>query len=57
MPNEPRIKDSYQREYYETHGRPMLLDYINAELKKQVLYYKDISNVTCHQVNLLDLLS
>ncbi|EFX84013.1 hypothetical protein DAPPUDRAFT_187801 [Daphnia pulex] len=35
MPNEPRIKDSYQREYYETHGRPLLLEYINAELKKQ----------------------
>ncbi|XP_032796111.2 galactose-1-phosphate uridylyltransferase [Daphnia magna] len=35
MPNEPRIKDLYQREYYETHSRPLLLDYVNAELKKQ----------------------
>ena len=46
MPNEPRIKDVYQREYYEAHGRPLLLDYVNAELKKQV--YK-----TCYQVNFI----
>lgn len=35
MPNEPRIKDVHQRDYYERHGRPMLLDYVNAELIKQ----------------------
>ena len=46
MPNEPRIKDVYQREYYEAHGRPLLLDYVNTELKKQV--YK-----TCYQVNFI----
>jgi UDPglucose--hexose-1-phosphate uridylyltransferase len=35
-PNEPRIKDIHQLEYYEKHGRPLLLDYANAEIKKQV---------------------
>lgn len=48
MPNEPRIKDVYQREYYETHGRPLLLDYVNAELKKQVyISSKLVSSLLC----------
>ena len=36
MPNEPRIKDIHQLEYYHKHGRPLLLDYVKAELVKQV---------------------
>jgi len=35
IPNEGRIKDIHQREYFEKHGRPMLLDYVNAELEKK----------------------
>lgn len=37
MPNEPRIKDIHQRAYYERHGSPLLVDYVNAELIKQAL--------------------
>ena len=36
IPNEGRIKDIHQREYFQRHKRPMLLDYVNAELEKQV---------------------
>lgn len=36
IPNEGRIKDIHQREYFEKHGRPMLLDYVNAEIEKKV---------------------
>lgn len=36
LPNEPRIKDEKQRDYYTNHGRPMLLDYVNRELEKNV---------------------
>lgn len=32
IPNEPRIKDFYQRSYYEQYGRPLLMDYISKEM-------------------------
>ena len=35
MPNEPRIKDSHQLDYFTKHGSPLLLDYVNAELIKK----------------------
>ncbi|XP_066152167.1 probable galactose-1-phosphate uridylyltransferase isoform X2 [Euwallacea fornicatus] len=35
MPNEPRIKDQNLRKYYEKHGKPLLKDYVERELKKQ----------------------
>ncbi|XP_075217963.1 galactose-1-phosphate uridylyltransferase isoform X2 [Lycorma delicatula] len=35
IPNEPRIKDIYQKSYYETHGRPLLMDYVDKELQKK----------------------
>uniref|UniRef100_T1IWR3 Galactose-1-phosphate uridylyltransferase n=1 Tax=Strigamia maritima TaxID=126957 RepID=T1IWR3_STRMM len=35
LPDEPRIKDKMQLEYYRKHGRPLLLDYIEIELKKK----------------------
>lgn len=46
MPNEPRIKDTYQREYFESHGRPLLLDYVKAELKKQVDWVSNFKLLT-----------
>lgn len=36
LPNEPRIKDINQREYLEKYGRPMLMDYVERELKAKV---------------------
>ncbi|XP_001943396.2 probable galactose-1-phosphate uridylyltransferase [Acyrthosiphon pisum] len=36
LPNEPRIKDINQREYLEKHGRPMLMDYVDRELKAKI---------------------
>lgn len=45
MPNEPRIKDIHQRDYYEKHGRPLLVDYVNAELKKQVCQLHETNNI------------
>ncbi|XP_071794735.1 galactose-1-phosphate uridylyltransferase-like [Asterias amurensis] len=35
MPNEPRIKDRTQREYYKTHGTPMLVEYAKMEAEKK----------------------
>lgn len=32
LPNEPRVKDVNQREYFEKYGRPMLMDYMAREL-------------------------
>ncbi|XP_003748239.1 probable galactose-1-phosphate uridylyltransferase [Galendromus occidentalis] len=34
LPNEPRIKDRCQRAYFEKHGRPLLVDYLQRELAK-----------------------
>ncbi|CAI6362214.1 unnamed protein product [Macrosiphum euphorbiae] len=36
LPNEPRIKDINQREYLEKYGRPMLMDYVDRELKAKI---------------------
>ena len=36
MPNEPRIKDRTQREYYKTYGTPMLVEYAKMEAEKKV---------------------
>nr|KAG5699546.1 hypothetical protein BaRGS_033742 [Batillaria attramentaria] len=35
LPNELAIKDRTQRQYMEKHGKPMLVDYLEKELKKQ----------------------
>lgn len=35
-PNEPRIKCKNQRIYYEKYKRPMLMDYVEKELKNEV---------------------
>ncbi|GMR43432.1 hypothetical protein PMAYCL1PPCAC_13627, partial [Pristionchus mayeri] len=34
LPNLPQRKDDNQRKYYEKHGRPLLVDYIEKEEKK-----------------------
>ena len=43
MPNSARTKDRTQREYYEKHGSPMLVDYTKKELVNKVrlarIYY------------------
>ena len=43
LPNEAVKEDSNQRAYFEKHGKPMLLDYVEKELAQQarVLYAND----------------
>ena len=36
MPNEPRVKDHYQRQYLAKYARPLLMDYLDQELQKKV---------------------
>ncbi|MCL4130019.1 UNVERIFIED_CONTAM: hypothetical protein GTU68_038124 [Idotea baltica] len=36
MPNEPRIKDLNQKEYYDKYNRPMLIDYVANEIENKV---------------------
>jgi UDPglucose--hexose-1-phosphate uridylyltransferase len=38
FPNEPRIKETYQLEYYKKFKRPLLMDYVAKELEKKVMY-------------------
>ncbi|GAB4579006.1 MAG: galactose-1-phosphate uridylyltransferase [Anaerolineales bacterium] len=35
LPNEPRKEDDHQRAYSAEHGRPLLLDYLDLELKQE----------------------
>lgn len=35
LPQEPYIENARQRDYYEEHGRPMLVDYAALEMEKQ----------------------
>ena len=35
LPNEPAAEDRNQRAYFAKHGRPMLADYVEAELKAE----------------------
>lgn len=35
VPNEPKLKDIYQKAYYEKTGRPLLVDYVAQELEKR----------------------
>lgn len=35
LPNEPKKADSTQREYWQKHGVPMLVEYANMELQKK----------------------
>uniref|UniRef100_A0A1L8E0Q6 Galactose-1-phosphate uridylyltransferase n=1 Tax=Nyssomyia neivai TaxID=330878 RepID=A0A1L8E0Q6_9DIPT len=35
LPTEPATKDKYMREYFEKHGRPLLLDYVQKELARK----------------------
>lgn len=39
LPNEPRIKDKHQKEYYEQHKVPLLYKYMKRELAKKVRYF------------------
>lgn len=43
LPNEPRIKDLYQLEYYDKTGRPLLMDYLRKELdlKVRIVFQND----------------
>ncbi|MCB9152378.1 MAG: UDP-glucose--hexose-1-phosphate uridylyltransferase [Caldilineaceae bacterium] len=34
VPDEPAKEDARQRAYFESHGAPLLLDYLNAELER-----------------------
>jgi UDPglucose--hexose-1-phosphate uridylyltransferase len=36
LPNEPRIKEKYQKEYFDKHQRPLLMDYLKKELQRKV---------------------
>lgn len=36
FPNEPQIKDKYQKEYFQKYRKPLLMDYIEKELKEKV---------------------
>jgi len=38
LPNEPRIKDVFQKEYFSKHGRPLLMDYVQREITRKVGY-------------------
>nr|CAH7755492.1 unnamed protein product [Callosobruchus chinensis] len=35
LPNEARVKDKNLKEYFKKHKRPMLIDYVEKELKKK----------------------
>ncbi|OXA60929.1 Galactose-1-phosphate uridylyltransferase [Folsomia candida] len=35
LPNEPRRKDDFQRQYFQKHGAPLLMDYVKRELKRK----------------------
>ncbi|KAL0858353.1 hypothetical protein ABMA27_012238 [Loxostege sticticalis] len=35
MPNEPRVKDRTQKQYYTQYGKPLLVDYLEQELKNK----------------------
>lgn len=35
MPNEPKLKDTNQKDYFAKYGKPMLMDYVNKELEKK----------------------
>lgn len=42
LPNEPAAEDGHQRAYFEKHGRPLLVDYVNQEIKrKERLVYQN----------------
>lgn len=36
LPDEPRIEDNQQAKYYKKTNFPMLLEYLNEEIKRQV---------------------
>ncbi len=36
MPNEPAKEDVRQKDYFQKHNQPLLLDYVDAEFKKEV---------------------
>ncbi|XP_041983695.1 galactose-1-phosphate uridylyltransferase [Aricia agestis] len=35
LPNEARVKDRCQKEYFNKHNKPLLVDYVEQELKKK----------------------
>lgn len=41
LPDEPRIEDNQQAKYYEKTNFPMLLEYLNEEIKRQVCTSKN----------------
>ncbi|XP_026472433.1 probable galactose-1-phosphate uridylyltransferase [Ctenocephalides felis] len=36
IPHEPATKDSFQQKYYEKYGRPLLMDYVQREIEKEI---------------------
>lgn len=44
FPNEPRIKEHYQLEYYKKYRRPLLMDYVVKELEKKVMNCSKLHN-------------
>ena len=36
LPNQPAKEEYHQKTYFDQHGRPMLLDYVEAELKNDI---------------------
>lgn len=47
MPNEPRIKDQYLKQYYCEHGRQLLMDYVEKEIQKQVRIQRSLRSLVC----------
>lgn len=55
MPNEPKLKDTNQRDYFAKHGRPMLMDYVNRELEKKVRFLIcKYNNISSHDRNRIE---
>jgi len=36
LPNEPATEHRHQDEYFKSHGRPLLIDYVQAEIEKEI---------------------
>lgn len=51
MPNEPKLKDTNQKDYFAKYGRPMLMDYVNRELEKKVrllTFWAEMARQICY---------
>ncbi|XP_039278706.1 probable galactose-1-phosphate uridylyltransferase isoform X2 [Nilaparvata lugens] len=47
LPNEPRVKDVQQKEYYIKYGTPLLMDYATRELQNKVRLENTMPNILC----------